>query len=239
MMQQDTGVKNKTRVIQQSVFINDSYDRFFYDLEIPAYDNDLENNDTQYDVEQVTNEVLVDDIYRLGFYCKPGDVWVDAGSHTGLFSIGVIQAGGDVACMIDEDRVRAWCSWNNVVAFQRQLMRRNYTNSVPIVPAVLNESIVTAERLVEASMLPFNAWRDKKRTCLKLDIQGSERQFLTKDGLWLLAGVYDFMVFEWHYSDTAELLSMMDAVEWDVCRVQRHTDVLSGELSCIIWAYCG
>lgn len=206
---------------------------FIYDVASPA--------DALFalEIDGVVGELMLDDIYSLTTITKPGDVWIDAGAHVGLFSIAAMQAGSEVTGIIDMDADLAWCAWRNVTAFRHQMELRGMLPSPGIVPVVLDEEIKTAQRLVDASMLPAPIWMEKRRSCLKLDVQGAEASIFDGSGLADLAEAFDLIVFEWHQPDTEHLLPVMENAGWQIDRVRSHTDVLLNCPTSIIWATSG
>lgn len=206
---------------------------FIYDIASPT------DASFALEIDGVVDELMLDDIYSLNTITKPGDVWVDAGAHVGLFSIAAMQAGAEVAGIIDMDADLAWCAWRNVTAFRHQMELRGLLPSPGIVPAVLDEEIRSAQRLIDASMLPAPVWTSKQRSCLKLDVQGAEAAIFDGSGLADLAEAYDLIVFEWHHESTDHLLPIMEASGWQIDRVRSHTDVLLDCPTRIVWATSG
>lgn len=224
----------KTRVIQSNMHTGPRQDGFFYDIAFPDMGLDLYE-----EIQDVIAEVIEEDIYLLSRFSSGKDVWVDAGSHVGLFSIAAIQSGAEVSCIIDMDSRLAFCALSNINSFHRQLDARRPFTPKPIEPFVIIEKIEGADILVEASMLPARAWGGGRRSCLKLDVQGSEADIFDGSGLSDLAAAYDLIVLEWHQPSAEHLLPVMESSGWKVERVQSHEDVLLGCKTSIIWATSG
>jgi len=224
------------QVIQSHTFlegISYPFDRpFSYDIAMPSD----EDGEMHAEVNDITSELIEDDVYRLT-KTGPGDIWVDAGSHVGLFSMAVMMAGAEVAALIDMDGELAWCAWQNVSAMRLQLQRRGVQRQNGVVPQVAAEEIRAADFLVSAAMMAPKTWEGFKRACLKLDIQGAERAVFDDGGAAKLAEAYDYMVVEWHYDD--DISAMLEAAGWEVHAVASHVDVLLNKPTHIFWATSG
>ena len=192
------------------------------------------------EIREVKLEVINDDVYQLGSRTKRGDVWVDVGSHVGLFSIAAMMAGADVSTMYDMDGEMAWCAEYNAHQFVRQQLVRDYRQRVR--PVAFAERVSGHEQLVEAGMLTKTIW-DKiaTRSCLKLDIQGGEADVLGGIGATALTEAFDFMVLEWHDIPTAPaFLAHLEDSGWRIDGYAGgHTDVLLDTETCIVWASNG
>ena len=70
---------------------------FTYDIAYPERVVSIE------EIEDIINEVMIDDVYRLQKNTQPSDIWIDVGSHVGFFSIAAMQAGARVYMAIEAD----------------------------------------------------------------------------------------------------------------------------------------
>lgn len=211
------------------------HDPFYYDLAYPRDDTGT----MALEIDDICDELMRDDVYGLGVGTGPGDVWVDCGSHVGLFAIAAMQAGAEVACVIDMDPELAWCAMRNAGAFADQSALRGKHDTFSVIPTVICEKITSARQLAEAAMLPAHNWERRRRSCLKLDVQGSESEIFDGTGLYDLAEIFDYMVFEWHQTETDHLLPVMEAMGWRVTRVTKHVDILLNSPTSIICAFAG
>lgn len=185
---------------------------------------------------EVFGEVIDDDIYNLQHDTREGDVWVDAGCHVGLFSIAALMAGADVSVMIDMDNDSAWCADYNVIQYLRQEIIRGEYHRRRILPTAFVEHISSVDHLMQAGMLTREQWEGMERSCLKLDIQGTERELLVGGGWGRLAEAFDFMVMEWHYPVVPY---DMEYEGWRVVRHVTHKDILLSTDTHIVWAQSG
>lgn len=207
---------------------------FVYDLTRRAGMNaELETDD-------VIEELLGGDVYDLRMFTEEGDVWVDAGCHVGLFSIAAMMAGADVSVMFDVDPALAFCAEANARSFlTQQLIRSDYTRE-RIRPTGYAEEIRGPGLLVGAGMQTREVWEKHiKRSCLKMDIQGSEEATLLLGGSRELAAAFDAMVLEWHYEDLDYLYSLLTQGGWKVTGSDPHCDVLTSIDTQIVWAVSG
>ncbi|OPZ65615.1 MAG: hypothetical protein BWY85_00436 [Firmicutes bacterium ADurb.Bin506] len=206
---------------------------WIYDVAMPS------GHDMMLEYDGIVDELLLHDIYNLANFTEHGDVWVDAGSHVGMFSIAALMAGADVAAMIDMDETMAWCADANARAFLMQQLVRDYRPRIR--PVAFKETIGSHVSLVEAGMQVREVWRDfGKRSCLKLDIQGAEQLVLALNGPEQLAEAFDRLVMEWHFpEDINWLTSALEKGGWKVDAVKQHEDILLRTTTHIVWATTG
>lgn len=204
--------------------------KFAYQITIP------EGEAAEKEHDEIIEELLVGDVYRLASFTKPGDVWVDAGSHVGTFAVAAQMQGAYVYAMIDMDPSMAFHARRNGCAFSWELHARdNSWNARPLsVVEEIKDSYILADLGSARSEWP----KDAKRSCLKMDIQGAERDVLKGGGAKHLAAAFDVLVMEWHHL-LAEGLEMLEQGGWRVERVEKHVDVLLNTDTHIIWAVNG
>lgn len=188
------------------------------------------------EVYDVLGEVVHGDIYDLQRVTRPGDVWVDAGCHVGLFSIAAMMAGADVSVMIDMENDMAWCAEYNARQFMRQQLIRGDHQTRRLMPTAVVERLTDVDQLVRAGMLAREHWDGLERSCLKLDVQGAERDMLREGGWAKLASAFDIVVMEWHYPVVPY---QMEYEGWRVSRQIAHHDVLLRTDTHIVWAHSG
>ena len=203
----------------------------YFDLAYPNAD------DMREEVGDIISELVENDVYDLFHTTRRGDVWVDAGSHVGLFSMYAMLYEAEVAAAIDMDGELAWCAWQNMSALRLQLQRRNVLPQPGIVPQVATQRVSSADFLIDAAMLIPNDWEGRERTCLKMDIQGSERDVLVDGGAAKLAEAYDLLVMEWHHEEDPSAL--LEEGGWQITRMRSHVDVLLNCPTRIVWATTG
>lgn len=189
------------------------------------------------DHDEILDEILRDDTYRLGAFGRQGDVWVDAGSHIGTFAIAAMMHGYDVSVMVDMDPTMAWCAEVNARGFLMQQVIREARRRVRPIGWV--EELSDAHSLAEMGMQTKEVWSDRsRRSCLKLDVQGAERQILAGGGATVLSEAFDALVMEWHH-ELPEALGLLESGGWRIEHVKGHTDVLLNTDTRIVWAVSG
>lgn len=215
-------------VTSQSTHGFNGRDHWSYDLTHPE--------GAEGELWEIVGELLHADIYELQKLTRKGDVWVDAGSHVGLFSIAAMMAGADVSVMYDMDPTAAWCASANVRSFLMQQIVREYRPRIRTV--AVQKEIKNPDELVGAGMQTKEVWdAGWDRVCLKLDIQGAEQLVLALDGPRKLAEAFDVLVFEWHFPEDLPWVS--EALErggWNITAVKQHEDVLLNTTTYIVWA---
>lgn len=185
--------------------------------------------------DDILGEVLIDDVYQLRAFTQPGDVWVDAGCHLGIFSMAAMMHGADVSVMLDMDTSIAWMAEMNARAFLMQLSRRQVgLKTKHIQPSAFAYKVASPHELVECGMLAEESWVGR-RSCLKLDVQGAEMMVLTMGGGDVLAEGFDRLVMEWHSCSVGELDAMLGE-KWRIIGMNAHTDALLKTSTYIVWA---
>lgn len=202
---------------------------FLYDLTSRA------DYESQKELEAIIDEVIGKDVYRLETFTQPGDVWVDAGCHVGIFSIAAMMHGADVSVMLDADNSVAWMAELNARGFLSQVVRRQIGKGHQrIRPSAFNYKVGSPVELVECGMMTPENWPGR-RSCLKMDVQGAEVMVLALGGGDVLADGFDRLVMEWHRPDAHDVDTMLGD-RWQVTGVQAHTDALLGTQTYIVWA---
>lgn len=197
---------------------------FGYEIAYPSRDNMTE------EIMDVIREVMVDDVYRLESITNPSDCWVDIGSHVGLFSIAVMQAGASVVLAVDADKEMADCAAYTTSMFKSQSVGRGLISSNIPDPFVVNETVTSASQLID-----FNFYRGSRR-CLKLDIQGSEIDVFRSDNASSIADQYDLIVVEYHDANISEFSMLMENAGWFITSIVKHEDTLLNTPTHLIWA---
>lgn len=206
---------------------------FVYDV---AFPNSIES----VEIIDVVKEVLIDDAYRLQDITQPGDVWVDVGCHVGLFSIAAIQAGAQVGVVVDMNSASLWAADANVRLFANQSRARGLYPANAVDPYAYLEEIRHVDQLIELAKAASNDFfPDRKRTCLKLDVQGAERVIFADTNLYRLALHYQSMVFEYHASDLDEMALRLESSGWYIEKMRKHHDSLLHIETYLVWAVSG
>lgn len=205
---------------------------FTYDLTHRAsYEAEVERND-------IIAEIISGDVYHLSTFTKPGDVWVDAGCHLGIFSIAAMMHGADVSVMLDMDSSAAWMAELNARHFLTQIVRRHLSDENDrqprIRPTAFNCKVGSPYELVECGMLAEENWPGR-RSCIKLDVQGAEMEVLALGGGEILADGFDRLVMEWHSPDIHEIDGMLGD-RWQITGMKAHMDTLLHTNTHIVWA---
>lgn len=202
--------------------------RFSYEIAYPS------RIDMLSELNDVFEEVMIDDIYRLQQISQPGDVWIDVGSHLGFFSIAAMQAGSHVKLAVDADREIAQCARYNTAMFMAQSVARGLISTHIPEPFVAVEKVSSATQLIDFN---FKAWMPEyRRRCLKLDIQGDEVRVFADRHASALAEQYDLIVLEYHQPIASEMSMLMENAGWSIINIQSHSDSLLGIDTNIIWA---
>lgn len=206
---------------------------FVYDL---AFPRDIES----VEIIDIIQEVMIDDAYRLQAITQPGDVWVDVGCHVGLFSLAAIQAGAQVGVVADMNVENLSAADANVRLFVNQSKVRGLYDADSDYPYPYLEEIRHVDHLVELSQTVTNDYfPSKSRTCLKLDIQGSERVIFADTNLDDLAKHYDVLVFEYHDNDLDKMALALENAGWHIVKMQKHRDALLHIETYLVWALRG
>lgn len=204
---------------------------FLYDIAYP------EKVVSSSEIEDIISEVMVDDVYRLQKITQPGDVWVDVGSHVGLFSIAAMQAGARVHAAIEADADIAPCARYNTAMFKGQSVARKLMNHRVVDPFVIYERIVQARQLLDFNINVFHD--DVRRKCLKIDIQGSEIEVFNSDDASKIAEQYDLLVLEYHDDIPYNISVLLEDNGWNITGISAHRDTLMNIPTNLVWAKSG
>jgi FkbM family methyltransferase len=204
---------------------------FTYDIAYPERVVSIE------EIEDIINEVMIDDVYRLQKNTQPSDIWIDVGSHVGFFSIAAMQAGARVYMAIEADPDIAACTRYNTVMFKGQSVARGMMHNHVVDPFVYNDRVVSAEQLLDFNIDRFHD--EVGRKCLKLDIQHSENDVFNSDDAYKLAEQYDVLVLEYHNEITSDVSTLLENIGWNITSITAHKDVQLCIPTTMIWAMSG
>lgn len=175
------------------------------------------------EINEVIDEVFIADIYDVSAFVEPDDLWLDVGCHVGLFAISVIDKGAAVN-VIDSDRESVIHAVGNARIFE---MMRKGAMGDPGASSTFG------------SCAKIASWEDLEHVSgydgLKMDIQGAEKDVLTREGASMLHYYFKRLVYEYHFDDHAEHQNLMKAAGWHLHRMKRHTDVLLDTPTTIYW----
>jgi hypothetical protein len=178
-------------------------------------------------IDEILPESMTGGCYSLDRIIKPGESWVDAGCHVGIFSIAAMMHGASISEVIDADRAMAQVARWNVENFSRIAEAMQSLPQGSITPP-----LETAQAIEDAYDIG-----GQKRDGIKIDIQGAEEGVIFGGGASVLAASYNKLVMEWHSPTLlGSALVALDNAGWYIDAVNSHEDILLNTKTHIIYA---
>ena len=188
-------------------------------------------------IEEIIPHAGAPGCYNASGFIKPGELWVDAGSHLGVFSIAVLQRGATPVTMIDcNERLLRRASWSvrgfvRLVEAMQSLPSGSIMRPYPVHTMIREAHDIT--RVLGAKVSGYTYG-------LKLDIQGHEAGVLDPAGAAALGRIFGKLIVEWHDPDMlTQVLRVLEGAGWHVAAMHRHEDVLLETETYILFATRG
>jgi hypothetical protein len=193
------------------------------------------------EAHDVIEEIIPEDggpgCYNVPGFIKPGELWVDAGSHLGVFSIAVLQRGATPVTMIDcSESLLRRAVWSvrgfvRLVEAMQSLPSGSIMRPYPVQTMIHEAQDIT--RVLGAKVSGYTYG-------LKLDIQGHESGVLTPAGAAALGRIFGKLIVEWHDPDMlTQVLRVLEGAGWYISTMHRHEDVLLETETYILFATRG
>ena len=180
--------------------------------------------------ENVIKEILTKQAYKkkkLNFNIESKDVWLDGGSHIGVFGLyASINGAKKVYCYEPETENYKILQENislihktystKLESFQYAINQTGGTHSFTIAPNTWRHSLVshykTEHPKIEINCISFDdiLKRHKDITCIKLDIEGSELEILQNDHNF---SNIEKLVFEYSFTKNRYMKDFFDCVK--------------------------
>lgn len=162
-----------------------------------------DNTGSNTEIEAIDAELFRDDVYRASRVFAEGQTWLDVGCHVGLFTKLALLHGASVVGGVDADP--AMCDAYTDLHEQ---------------PAVLS-MIDTAEDVITVLEQTGGA------NALKMDIQGSEIDILSRSSELAKLSAFDTLLFEYHQPESlVELMRSLTRNNYVVDFIDATTDSL-------------
>jgi FkbM family methyltransferase len=188
--------------------------------------------------ENVIKEILEKKAYskkKIDFKIEPDDVWLDGGSHIGVFGLYAAQNGAKkVYCyepetenykILQENIRHIGTEYSTTLeSFQYAINQTGGTHSFTIAPNTWRHSLVTHYKkklpTIEINCMSFDEILERHRdiNCIKLDIEGSELELFQHDHNWTNINK---LVFEYSFTKNRKMQDFFDCAE----RLSKHFHV--------------